>query len=388
MMKADDFTGRAKAERLDCATRCARCCTARVAAIICAVVAVTITLLWCLVPTYIVSGILLDTRVCAAISNSPERIETGADYSSCERYAKVDLSKYEIADRDEWEHVSFDARGGDVKGLRAWWFSPNKASGPTVIMVHGTNSCKNRYEVALPATMLADRGFNVLALDLRNQGESPDTNGYQTIGVYEHLDVLGAADWLREEKRVDWARIGLWGASQGTTAVLHALRAESKLGLGGVMLDSPPYGMLRAWEEGVREQTGGILPWSIILHFLQTRTGVDMVANDTPNVLPAIAAVPGRRPRHVKLLVVGGKEDKRVTHAQHVALADHARALGFDVDTWFSSTIAAHSWGGNHFGARPSDTTCREHITQMLVRPGVYAQRLTAHFARALDLDI
>jgi len=50
----------------------------------------------------------------------------------------------------------------------------------------------------LPSTMLYHQGYNILQIDARNHGDSEicEYNPWTSFGLYEHLDVLGALDYI------------------------------------------------------------------------------------------------------------------------------------------------------------------------------------------------
>lgn len=71
-------------------------------------------------------------------------------------------------------------------------------------------------------------GYNVLAIDLRNHGNSQDAKPI-SLGLHESEDVLAAVDWLRAnaaELGVDPERVGLWGESMGAATSLLACQKD------------------------------------------------------------------------------------------------------------------------------------------------------------------
>src|SRR5947209_2727136 len=98
-----------------------------------------------------------------------------------------------------YRDVTFSSRS-DHLHLRGW-FIPGILPGGrltaqrTVIMVHGTGSNRASALVLDLSCALAQRGFAILAFDLRGIGQSapaPLSEGY-----FEQRDVLGAVDFLR-----------------------------------------------------------------------------------------------------------------------------------------------------------------------------------------------
>lgn len=120
-----------------------------------------------------------------------------------------------------YEDVAFTPRAGDRITLRGWWIPVANPAG-TIIWVHGLDSKRDAR-----ITLLADLhtlGFSVLAFDLRGHGESD--KAAMGAGIREQEDVLGAVDFLTNEKGVVPGTIGLMGLSYGAAIVLLAAPRE------------------------------------------------------------------------------------------------------------------------------------------------------------------
>jgi dipeptidyl aminopeptidase/acylaminoacyl peptidase len=128
-----------------------------------------------------------------------------------------------------YEDVSLPSRGDPDVTIRGWWVPGSSADAPTVIVVHGLGRCRRSPTVLLPAGMLHRQGYNVLLIDLRNEGESTITTGRYAGGVVEYKDVLGAWDWVQSAKGIGAAHIGLVGMSLGAATVLIATGQEPRV---------------------------------------------------------------------------------------------------------------------------------------------------------------
>ena len=95
--------------------------------------------------------------------------------------------------------------------------------------MHGLGGCKGAIDVLVPAGMLWRNGFNVLLIDLRVIGDSTFEDGRSTIGNVEYRDVLGAWDWLVNEKGFDPQRIGILANSLGGANANYAFTAEPRM---------------------------------------------------------------------------------------------------------------------------------------------------------------
>lgn len=104
-------------------------------------------------------------------------------------------------------------------GLLPGWFipSPEGASAPAVILVHGWES--NRGRVLPNARFLHDIGFHVLAFDVRGHGENP-AEQLPISGAEFASDTGAAVAWLAA--RPDVARIGVLGHSMGAVGAILA----------------------------------------------------------------------------------------------------------------------------------------------------------------------
>lgn len=111
----------------------------------------------------------------------------------------------------------------DGLNLSAWWM-PGLPGMPTVILVHG-HSANMTKVVRHYAPNLRGVGYNLLALDLRNHGQSDNTTaGSVTYGVEEMRDVQAAIAYARAEAKrmAERPRIILYGESMGAVAAILA----------------------------------------------------------------------------------------------------------------------------------------------------------------------
>lgn len=111
--------------------------------------------------------------------------------------------------------------------LTALYWEPPRSLSPAVLLLPMLGRGKEDW--APLATRLRQEGYAVLALELREQGRSNR----------EHLleDVRAGFEFLREQKKVDAARIGLVGADIGANAALCFAATEPLVRL--VVLVSP-----------------------------------------------------------------------------------------------------------------------------------------------------
>ena len=67
--------------------------------------------------------------------------------------------------------------------------------------------------------MLNKSGFNLLAIDFRDHGESTCEDGFYTAGQNETDDVVAAISWLKD-KGIKPSNIGIYGSSVGALVAL------------------------------------------------------------------------------------------------------------------------------------------------------------------------
>jgi uncharacterized protein len=126
-----------------------------------------------------------------------------------------------------FETVEFPARE-DSNQISAWFVPAVEPSGRVVIVVHGADVCRRNTSVLLPGGMLANNGFDVLLIDLRNHGDSEVVGKGLTAGVTEYKDVLGAFDWLVSQGYAP-GQIGVLGISLGSATSINAFGAEPQI---------------------------------------------------------------------------------------------------------------------------------------------------------------
>lgn len=135
----------------------------------------------------------------------------------------------------DYETVSFSPRGEDFN-LEGWFLKPKKKAIYTLIFVHGiaTNRISNKHTLNIAYNFL-EKNFNVLMFDLRTQGNSE--GNFASASYFEKFDVLGAFDFLTNEKKIPSEDIGLLGFSMGGATALLASSIEPNIS--ALAIDSP-----------------------------------------------------------------------------------------------------------------------------------------------------
>ena len=80
------------------------------------------------------------------------------------------MEPFRIFHHTDYEEVTILADNGEIE-LNSWWVE-NDLSNPTIILLHGLTSSKHSPDILLPMGMMNKSNFNLLAIDMRDHGES------------------------------------------------------------------------------------------------------------------------------------------------------------------------------------------------------------------------
>lgn len=279
------------------------------------------------------------------LSNTPSAFVATGTYDT-------DLTPFAMTD---FQDVSFPSREDNIT-IKAWYVPApaDEASAGTVILVHGLNDCRRTPFILLPAGMLNKAGFNVLMIDLRNHGDSQVTDGRYAAGTVEYRDVLGAWDWLVNEKKFAPEKIGLFGTSLGAATVLIAMGEEPRV---AATWEDSSYADINAAINAELDRNGypaflagaGVFMGQVI-------SSRDITARSP---LETMAKLNGR-----PLYITHGTDDTRLSVQYASDLAAAAQAGGETVTPW----IVEGS----------------EHIRAMFDQQAEYEKRLVAFFKDSL----
>jgi dipeptidyl aminopeptidase/acylaminoacyl peptidase len=263
--------------------------------------------------------------------------------------AGFDVSPYFMTG---YETVKFPSRDPGIE-VAGWWI-PKDPAAPAVILVHGKGGCKAAIDMLVPAGMLWRNGFNVLLIDLRDVGDSSPDDGRSAIGNQEYRDVLGAWDWLVNEKGFDPKRIGLFANSLGGASANYAFAEEPRIA--ALFLQST-FGNLQQIIAAELSRSGYpalLAPAALTMGSLLT--GANLFAR---NPSTEIRNASGR-----SVYIVHTQADTRIDVSQSEQLAAAAESAGADVTTWFPEN--------------------GEHVQTPAAYPQEFEQRLVGFFREAL----
>lgn len=228
----------------------------------------------------------------------------------------------------EYEDVEFPARDG----LRlSGWFIPAAAEGagprPAIVLVHGwpwnrlgeaADNLMANVSGASPVDLLRlahalhQGGYHVLMFDLRNHGQSAESNAV-TFGLQESNDLLGALDYTAARDDVDAERIGVVGFSMGANTLLYALPSAGSIRAGVAVQPTSYHVFGPRYAQDLLGPLGK--PVEAIASFIY-----EQASQMPPTAVEPIFAAAGA-PENVPILYVQGKGDRwgSVSNVAHMA---------------------------------------------------------------------
>ena len=130
------------------------------------------------------------------------------------------------------QNIKFES-ADKVEIVGTFYESP-KTDSPAVLLLHQFGSDRKSFEEF--AKHLQQKGFGVLAIDGRGFGESVKTTDGKTVEAERtadgvkgmEADVAGAFDFLAKQNNVDTAKMGIVGASYGSSlALIYAAKNKN-----------------------------------------------------------------------------------------------------------------------------------------------------------------
>lgn len=237
--------------------------------------------------------------------------------------------------------------------ISGFWIPADNTDTATVIVLHGNAACKRSPETLIPADMLHRAHFNVLAIDMRDVGDSEIEDGRSAAGSEEYLDLLGAWDWVQTEHAISPEQIGVFGYSLGGSTALIALGEEPQIA--AVWADSAFADVSDVLDYALRDTPAFAALKPLALLMGRLTTGDDITRLKPVDEVTRIEDRP--------LYLVHGTADNLVPFAQMGRLSDAVRSAGGTVQTW---------------------QTTSAHVGSMHDHPAEYEARLVAFFESSL----
>ena len=224
--------------------------------------------------TLLIAGFVTFAWILSSNIMHPSFICTEEHFIYCGDPSQLDLS---------FEDISFQSDdGNDLSG----WYMPAEKSDKAVIFVHGHGA--DRREGMRWFKAVHQAGFNILVFDLRNQGNS--TKSFSTMGYFEKQDVIGALDYLQQQKRI--SSIGIFGTSMGAATSIMAMVDDPRIVAG--VFEAGWANLDDLYGEIIEQHLGlpsfPLVP--LITWMLEQRTGMDMAVVNPENLLGGISPRP------------------------------------------------------------------------------------------------
>ena len=247
---------------------------------------------------------------------------------------EMNVSEYQFP----FEEVSFPSRSDGV--TISGWYQFVDLDAPTVIITHGVGTngkCKN--EPLMISAMLYKNGINALSIDLQGFGNSTVVDEYMKIGQTEYLDVLGAVDYLIDERNISENRIGVLGISLGGLSASIAFSEDDRIS--AMWLEAAPSNFQVLLEDKLGELGFPKLLGSSAIRWVEALIGVN------PNEIPASnsALNAGNRP----IFLCHGDEDDLVPISHSKSFEELALSNNVNITSWYIE-------GSNHIDSLWSHT--------------------------------
>ena len=195
-------------------------------------------------------------------------------------------------------------------------------NGPTVLVLHGLGSSKHSPDMLLAAGMLNKNGFNVLAVDFRDHGDSSCEDGFHSAGQKESDDVVASLNWIINEKGISPNNIGIYGSSLG--ALVGLLTPAKSNNFSALAVLDAPFDFETLVREELIYQGFPELLWTPLYHYVLIFEGVDLLANNPEDSLKSSNKQP--------ILIFNGMDNDRVLSHHTDDLIKSANEIGIELE--------------------------------------------------------
>ncbi len=255
----------------------------------------------------------------------------------------MNVSEYQFP----FEEVSFPSRHEGV--MVSGWYQVADLDAPTVVIAHGvgTNG-KCKHEPIMMSAMLYKNGINALSIDLQGYGNSTIVDDYMKVGQTEYLDILGAVDYLIDNRSVNDNKIGVLGISLGGLATSIAFSEDERIS--AMWLEAAPSSFQILVEDKLKELGFPTFLGDSAIRWAEVFMGTN------PNEIPATNAAlnAGERP----IFLCHGYDDDLVPISHSKSFESMAVENDVNISTWYVE-------GANHVDSVWSHTEAfEENLTK------------------------
>ena len=206
--------------------------------------------------------------------------------------------------------------------LGSWWIDAQNNNGPTILVLHGLGSSKYSPDMLLTAGILFQNGFNVLAIDFRDHGDSTCEDGFHSAGQKESDDVVAALNWIINEKDITPNNIGIYGSSLG--ALVGLLTPAKSNNFSALAVLDAPFDFETLVKEELIYQDFTELLWMPLYHYVLIFEGVNLLADNPEDSLKASNNQP--------ILIFNGMNNDRVLSHHTDDLIESANSIGIEIE--------------------------------------------------------
>lgn len=153
-----------------------------------------------------------------------------------------------------FEDIYFQPKDEAIN-IHSWWIPAANAKA-IILMVHGANGSKEGgFSGSLSLYQdLNQRGYSILAPDLRNHGTSGRSqSGILNMGYSEQLDVVAGLDFI-EDRNTNKLPVFAFGLSMGGATVIYAANTDSRIQ--AAALFDPMLNLNSTMFAGIKIETG------------------------------------------------------------------------------------------------------------------------------------
>lgn len=260
----------------------------------------------------------------------------------------------------EWEDIYFQSDDGvSLEG----WYIPAKGgeSDKLIIFNHALPMCRAGFpghlgepwsnfdavEIDFVVQMkhLTDAGYNVLAYDIRNHGNSGAANGgLSGIGCWEWRDCVGVKKYVDAHPRLGSMKVGLYSQCMGGNSQYHAIYQRPELFENVRCMVSPMVVSMTAIYSAFSELQG-VSQYQELIDLELLKMGAFVASEMTPHRWASAVKMP--------VLMVQVLEDEWTRNPEDAQKTFDLLGSEEKELFWIEGTTKRFRDGYNHFGRHP-----------------------------------
>ena len=259
-----------------------------------------------------------------------------------------------------WRDIHFPSEDGTpLEG----WYIPAKGgeSDRLVIFNHALPMCRAGFpghfgapwssydeveiDFVLQMKHLTDAGYNVLAYDIRNHGNSGTANnGLSGIGQWEWRDCVGVKSYVDAHPTLSRMKVGLYSQCMGGNAQYHAIHRRADLFANVRCLCSPMVVSMAAIFDAFSELQG-VRQYQELIDLELLKMGAFVAAEMTPHLWAASVRMP--------VYMVQVKDDAWTRNPEDAQQTFDLLGSTDKELFWIEGTTRRFKDGYNYFGRHP-----------------------------------